>query len=180
MKRLRRGTMVQRASRLVPVVVVLDKLGIANSGTPPEGVSLKVECPFQEGHPPDRSGEKDMRIYSDGKAFCHMCAEGWDSVHLAARVWELSLMQAARHLLALQGIEVSDDDRESLAVKATPAQLRASAVAALAVWADANDINRFSAAYAKCLQAADDIVSEEHVDAWLTACQNFLRRAFRA
>jgi DNA primase len=70
MRRLHRGSIVDRAARRVPICDVLDWLGIPNPGTPPEGVSIKCLCPFQDTHPQERSGEKDMRIYSDGKGFC--------------------------------------------------------------------------------------------------------------
>lgn len=176
MKRLRRGSFVARAARMVPITVVLDHLGIQNPGTPEGGVSVKVHCPFQETHPPDRSGEKDMRIYSDGKAWCHLCTEGWDSVGLAARIWDLSRPLAARQLLAMQGIDVSgDEDVESLLREATPAQLRTSAVAALGVWADARGVDRFDPAYARCLEMADQITEPHHVDLWIAAAKDFLR-----
>lgn len=164
---------MDRAARMVPIVVVLDHLRIPNPGTPGEGVSIKVACPFQETHPPDRSGEKDMRIYSDGKAFCHMCAEGWDSVALAARVWDVSRPIAARRLLAMQGLDVSEDD-VIVTQAVTPAQLRTGAVAALGVWADRRGVDRFSDRYASCLTAADLIEREEQVSEWLTACKSFL------
>ncbi len=178
MRRLRRGSFVERASRLVPIVVVLDHLGIQNPGTPEGGVSVKVHCPFQETHPPDRSGEKDMRIYGDGKAFCHLCAEGWDSVALAARVWDLSRPLAARQLLAMRGLDVSgDEDMESLLTKPTPAQLRTSAVAALGVWSDFAGVSRFDESYRLCLSLADQIVEPRHVEQWLKASKDFLRRS---
>jgi hypothetical protein len=177
-KRLRRGSFVSRAVRLVPIVVVLDYIGIQNPGTPEGGISVKVHCPFQETHPPDRSGEKDMRLYSDGKAFCHLCAEGWDSVQLAARLWELTLPEAARRLLAMRGLDVSEED-EAFVQAVTPEQLRASAVAALGVWADANDVSRFTENYVRCLRLADQIQKSEHVDAWLRASKDFLTRSIR-
>lgn len=180
MRRLRRGSFVDRAARLVPITAVLDRLGIQNPGTPEGGVSVKVHCPFQETHPPDRSGEKDMRIYSDGKAFCHLCAEGWDSVGLAARVWDLSRPLAARQLLAMQGLDVSeDDDLDELLRQATPAQLRTGAVAAMGVWADGHGVDRFSEAYIRVLGLADQISKPEHVDQWLRASKEFLERTGR-
>lgn len=175
MKRLRRGSFVERAARMVPIVVVLDHLGISNPGTPEGGVTVKVMCPFQETHPPDRSGEKDMRIYSDGKAFCHICAEQFDSVGLAARIWDLSRPLAARQLMAMQGLDVGEDD-ESLVRVVTPAQLRSSAIAALGVWADARDVDRFGPAYATVMQVADRITEPEHVQEWLEASKDFLER----
>jgi hypothetical protein len=171
-QQLRRGRITDRAARLVPVCVVLDMLNIPNPGTPPEGVSVKVACPFQELHPQDRSGEKDMRIYGDGKAYCHMCAEGWDSVALAAKLWEVTRVQAARQLLAAQGLEVTAEDEVVATV--TPAQLRSASVAALGIWADANGVDRFSERYVRCLGLADQIQTAEHVDAWLSACKTFL------
>jgi len=175
-RRLRRGSFVDRAARLIPIVVVLDHLRIANPGTPGDGVSIKVMCPFQETHPPDRSGEKDMRIYSDGRAFCHMCAEGWDSVGLAARVWDVTRPLAARRLMAMQGLDVGEDD-SSLVVPVTPAQLRTGAVAALGVWADRRGVDRFSESYARCLDAADQIATPDHVLKWLAAAKEFLEKA---
>lgn len=176
-RRLRRGGFVSRAARLVPISDVLNWIGIAAPGTPPEGVSVKVFCPFSETHPPDRAGEKDMRIYSDGKGYCHLCAEGWDSVGLAARVWELSRPEAARAILAHAGLDVSgDEDWEAVLAKPRPEQLRTGAVAALGVWADAHEVSRFSEHYVRCLQLADQITEPEHVDQWLSACKSYLER----
>jgi hypothetical protein len=178
MKQLRRGSIVDRAARRVPICDVLDWIGIPNPGTPPDGVSVKCLCPFQDTHPPDRSGEKDMRIYADGKGFCHLCAEGWDSVRLVARIWSLTLPEAARAVLARSGLDVSgDDELASLLSKPTPQQLRPGALAALAVWADAREVDRFGPDYARCLQLADQIIEPHHVDKWLLACKEFLSHA---
>jgi hypothetical protein len=177
-KQLRRGSVVDQAARRVSVCEVLDWIGIQNPGTPPEGVSVKCTCPFQETHPGDRSGEKDMRIYGDGKAFCHMCNEQWDSVRLVSQIWSLTLPEAARAVLARSGLDVSGDDHlASLLSKPTPQQLRPGALAALAVWADSQNIDRFGESYARCLQLADKITEPHHVDKWLTACKGFLSHA---
>ena len=178
MRQLRRGSIVDRAARRVPICDVLDWIGIPNPGTPPDGVSVKCFCPFQETHPLERSGEKDMRIYADGKGFCHLCNEQWDSVRLAAQIWSLTLPEAARAVLARSGLDVSgDDELVSLLSKPTPQQLRPGALAALAVWADARDIDRFGSDYARCLQLADQILEPHHVDKWLLACKEFLSHA---
>jgi hypothetical protein len=155
---------------------VLTWLNVQNPGTPGEGVSVKVMCPFSETHPPDRSGEKDMRIYSDGKAFCHMCATQYDSVGLAAQAWGLTRVEAARAVLSRAGLDVSsEEDWESQLSAPSPEQMRTSAVAALGVWADAQQVDRFDPRYSACLEAADQIQSAEHVDMWLDACKAFLR-----
>jgi hypothetical protein len=175
MRRLHRGSIVDRAARRVPICDVLDWLGIPNPGTPPEGVSIKCLCPFQDTHPQERSGEKDMRIYSDGKGFCHLCAQQWDSVRLASQIWSLTLPEAARMVLARSGLELSEDEElSSLLAKPTPQQLRPGALAALAVWADARSIDRFGSGYGRCLELADQIIEPHHVDAWLSACKKFL------
>jgi hypothetical protein len=178
MKQLRRGSIVDRAARRVPICDVLDWIGIPNPGTPPDGVSVKCFCPFQETHPLERSGEKDMRIYGDGKGFCHLCNQQWDSVRLASQIWSLTLPEAARAVLARSGLDVSgDDELVSLLSKLTPQQLRPGALAALAVWADARDVDRFGPEYARCLQLADQIIEPHHVDKWLLACKEFLSHA---
>lgn len=175
MRRLRRGSPTQRAARLVPVSDVLTWLGIATPGTPGPGVSVKVFCPFSETHPPDRAGEKDMRIFSDGKAFCHMCATQYDSVALAAQAWGLTRAEAAQAVLARSGMDVSeDDDLASLVARVTPEALRIGAVAALGVWADRTGVDRFGAEYARCLELADQIREPDHVEQWLTACKQHL------
>lgn len=173
--RLRRGGFVSRAARLVSVSDVLGWLNIASPGTPPEGVSLKVFCPFSETHPPDRSGEKDMRIYADGKAYCHMCATQYDSVAMAAQAWGLSRPEAARAVLARAGLDVSgEEDWEAALAKPRPEQLRTGAVAALGVWADRAGVSRFTEHYVRCLELADQITEPEHVDQWLSACKLYL------
>lgn len=178
--RLRRGGFVQRAARLVSVSDVLGWLNIDSPGTPGVGVSLKVFCPFSETHPPDRSGEKDMRIYSDGKAFCHMCATQYDSVAMAAQAWGLTRPEAARAILSRAGLDVANNEElESQLAKPRPEALRTGSVAALGYWADTRGVNRFSEDYARCLVLADQIMEPEHVDQWLQACKDFLehRRA---
>jgi hypothetical protein len=173
--RLRRGGFVSRAARLVPAGDVLTWLGIPNPGTPGEGVSVKVFCPFSETHPPDRSGEKDMRLYSDQRAFCHMCAQGYDSVGLAAQAWGLTRPEAARAVLSRAGLDVSGvEELDEALAKPRPEALRTGAVAALAYWADTRGVSRFSAQYVQCLGLADQIIEPDHVDLWITACKKYL------
>lgn len=176
-KSLRRGSFAQRAARMVPISDVLTWLGVANPGTPPDGVSVKVFCPFSETHPPDRAGEKDMRMYGDGKAYCHICAQQYDSVSLAQQAWALSRMEAARAVLAHAGLDVGDDENLSLLRQVSPEARRSGAIAALGTWADHRGVDRFGAPYARCLSLADHIQQEEHVEQWLSACKTFLEQS---
>lgn len=175
--RLRRGGFVSRAARLVSVSDVLGWLGISSPGTPGVGVSLKVFCPFSETHPPDRAGEKDMRIYSDGRGFCHMCSTQYDSVAMAAQAWGLTRPEAARAILSRAGLDVSGEEELDEALsRPRPEHLRMGAVAALGHWADFRGVSRFDASYARCLTLADQIIEPEHVGQWLTACKAFLEQ----
>ena len=175
-RRLRRGGFVTRAARLVSASEVLNWVGIPAPGTPPPGVSVKVTCPFSETHPPDRQGEKDMRIYNDGRAYCHICTEQYDSVALAAQLWSLTRFEAAKAILARSGLDMSgsEEDLQSLLVQIKPERLRGDAVHALGVWADVNGIDRFGDSYFRCLGLADQIKSEDHIQGWLTACKDYL------
>jgi hypothetical protein len=49
-----------------------------------------------------------------------------------------------------------------------------NAVAALAIWADAHQVDRFSREYVKCLMLADRIVFPEHIETWLEFSKNLL------
>lgn len=174
MRRLHRGGLVDRAVRLVPVGDVLMKLGIQFPGTPPAGSSFKIYCPFGDYHP-DRGKEKEMRIYSDGRVYCHICRRQYDSVSLFASVAQVSPMIAARQLLVDAGYSSSEDDPGIRIVEETPPEkLQSGALAALGVWADAREIDRLSERYLRCVQTADQILDPEHVQAWLSACKQHL------
>lgn len=172
-RRLRRGGPVSRANRLVSISDVLGWLGIAAPEVPV--TSVKVMCPFVETHPADRQGEKDMRLYVDGHAFCHVCQEQYTTVKLISQAWDLSPIDAARAALARAGLDLTgNEDLESLLTAPSPERLRTGAVAALGWWADQHDIDRFGSEYARCLQLADQIKEPEHVDLWLIACKAHL------
>lgn len=175
MKRLHHGGVVQRAIRLIPVGVVLDQLGISYPGTPPAGSSYKVYCPFGDYHP-DRGAEKEMRLYSDGKAYCHICQRQYDSVALASQAWGMAYPEAAKALLVAGGFSAApeDSEEERILKETSPEELRTGAVAALGVFADARDIDRFGDRYARCMEAADAITRPEHVEKWLARCKEFL------
>lgn len=175
MRRLHRGGVVERAVRLVPVGAVLTQLGIIFPGTPPAGSSYKIYCPFGDYHP-DRGAEKEMRIYSDGRAYCHLCRRQYDSVALAAQAWGMTYPEAAQKLLVDAGFSAapSDSEEERALKETTPEQLQTGALAALAVFADARGIDRFDEPYRRCLRAADAITKPEHVEQWLAACKKLL------
>jgi len=175
MKRLHHGGVVDRAVRLIPVGDVLTKLGVQFPGTPPAGSSYKVYCPFGELHP-DRGAEKEMRLYADGRAFCHICRRQYDSVSLFAQFAGVSPVIAARQLLVDAGYSSRDDDQGIRIVEEIPPEkLRVGALAALAVWADARGIDRLTdERYLRCVEVADVITKEEHVQQWLDACKRRL------
>lgn len=174
MKRLHHGTVVDRAVRLIPVGDVLLKLGVQFPGTPPAGSSYKVYCPFGELHP-DRGAEKEMRLYADGRAFCHICRRQYDSVSLFAQAVGVSPVIAARQLLVDAGYSSKDDDQGIRVVEDIPPEkLQARALAALAVWADAHEIDRFSDAYLRVSDTADHITEQDHVRRWLDAAKRRL------
>lgn len=167
MRRLRRGGLIQQANKAVPITEVLRSMGADAPGIPPDGSSVKVYCPYGHFHP-DGGAEKEARLYSDGKLYCYVCNEQHDSVSLAAKEWGCRPLVAARLLLAGRVVaeEVIYADRSF--------ELRAGAVAALGVWADACGVDRFSESYAQCLQVADRICEPGHVDQWLQVCKTML------
>lgn len=174
MKRLHRGGVVARAVRLVSVVDVLAQLGVDAPGLPPSGSSYKIYCPFGDNHS-DRGAEKEMRVYSDGRAYCHKCQRQYDSVSLAAQAWGVAPGIAARQLLVTAGFSAASEDAEfEHREEVSPEQLRTGAVAALAAFADLRGVDRFSEVYRRCLHAADKIMSPEHVDQWLAASKRLL------
>jgi hypothetical protein len=170
MRRLHRPGVIGQANERVPITSVLASLGVLVAEPPPSGVSIKIECPFSFLHPPGKD-RREMRLYSDGKAYCHICVTQYDSVSMAAQAWGCSQLVAAQRLLA--GQEVATERRVSKSMYAS----RAAAVAALGEWADANGVDRFSATYARCLTVADAISTEEQVGSWLRACKRVLTRS---
>lgn len=170
MRRLRYGGVIQQAIKAVPITEILRSMGVDAPGLPPFGSSVKIYCPNGIYHP-DGGAEKEVRLYPDGKMYCHICVEQHDSVSLAAQAWGCRPLVAARQLL--EGREVAE---ASVVVADRSYELRAGAVAALGVWADARGVDRFSEAYRRCTVAADGICEPEDVDRWLAACKVALTR----
>lgn len=167
MKRLHRGGIIQQANTAVPIFEILRTMGVDAPTLPPFGTSVKIYCPNGIYHP-DRGAEKEARLYADGKMYCHICDEQHDSVSLAAQLWGCRPLSAARQLL--EGRVISED----VALADQSYELRAGAVLALGVWADANDVDRFTEAYRQCLKDADGIHLPEDVDRWLGSAKDAL------
>lgn len=169
MRRLRYGGVIQQANKAVSIVEILKSMGIDAPGIPPFGTSVKVYCPYGIYHP-DRGAEKEARLFSDGKLYCYVCDEQHDTVSLAAQAWGCRPMVAARQLL--EGREVTLDP----VMRDRSWELRAGALAALAVWADAREVDRFSESYLRCTTAVDGVRDPQDVDRWLRACKTALAR----
>lgn len=143
-------------------------LSVYVDALPPSGVSRKIECPFSFLHPEGKD-PREMRLYSDGKAYCHVCLKQYDSVAMAAQGWGCSNLEAAHRLLDGQDVNTET------VVKRSMYATRASAVSALAEWADTHGVDRFSGTYRRCLTVADAISSEDQVRDWLNACKRVLK-----
>ena len=165
---------MDRAVRLIPVGDVLTKLGVQFPGTPPAGSSYKAYCPFGDLHP-DRGAEKEMRLYADGRAFCHVCRRQYDSVSMFAQKMDVSPIIAARQLLVDAGYSSHEEDQGLRVVEDTPPEkLQMGALAALAIWADAHGVDRFSEDYLRVVDTASFIIEEEHVRRWVAAAKRRL------
>jgi hypothetical protein len=167
MRRLHRPGVIGQANERVPLIAVLASLGILVEMSPLPGTNIRIDCPFSYLHPEGKD-RREMRLYSDGKAYCHVCVTQYDSVSMAAQAWDCSQLTAAQRLLAGQAVESSHQGNRSLYAT------RACAVAALAEWADAHEVDRFSEMYGRCLTAADAISIPEQVAPWLAACKRAL------
>ena len=167
MKRLHRVNSISRACAQTPMHVVLAMAGVEVAGPPPPGTSLKIWCVNSHLHP-DGGREREMRLYSDNKAYCHICRKQYDPVSLAAQVWDCSQKVAALRLL------VGSTDSDEQSAPQYVFQLRAGAVAALGVWADAHEIDRLGPEYQSCLNVASRITDSSHVIKWLEVCKKVL------
>lgn len=169
MRRLHRPGVIAQAVKLTSILSVLASLGVAVDTLPAYGTSRKIECPFSYLHPEGKD-RREMRLYADGKAYCHVCLCQYDSVSMAAQAWDCGQLVAAQRLLAGQEVVPAQEYARSMYA------VRAAAVAALAVWADANEVDRLSETYHKCLKLADVISAPEHVGPWLAACKRALTK----
>jgi hypothetical protein len=167
-RRLHRPGDIGRAVASVPIIDVLASLGVIVEAAPLPGTTQKIWCPFSDLHP-DGGRQREMRLYSDGKAHCHICVKQYDSVSMAAQAWGVSQRIAAQRLLEGQEVITERQAVRSLYV------VRAGAVAALGVWADRVGIDRFGLEYRRCLALADHIQEPGHVKLWLAASKQFLR-----
>ena len=169
MRRLHKPGVIGQANERVSIISVLASLGVLVEAPPHPGTNIRIDCPFAYLHPEGKD-RREMRLYSDGKAYCHICLVQYDSVSMAAQAWDCGQLVAAQRLLSGQAVETSHQVQRSLYVT------RASAVAALAEWADAHEMDRFSERYRRCLTAADAITAPEQVGTWLAACKRALSR----
>lgn len=169
MRRLRRGGVIEQAKAAVSLIDVLSGMGVEVSGFPPPGTSIKIWCPFSHLHP-DGGREREMRLYGDDrvKVFCHICQQQFDVVSLSASLWDCSQPEAARRLLGGRSVVL-----EAVGGR-TAHDLQVSAVAALGLWADAREVDRFGEQYRTVLATADRILDQSHVDVWLSAAKSAL------
>jgi hypothetical protein len=170
MKRLHKGGVIARARNEVSITVVLAELGVWVEGLPSGDSNIRVHCPFGEISHSDGGLKKELRVYADNKAYCHSCEKQYDSVSLMMEAWDLPAGVAARQLLARAGLSQSDLDLPIAQQKVN----RPAMLAALAVWADSNKIDRFAESYAVCLENADKVKMPEDVASWLKEAKEYL------
>ena len=171
MKRLRFRSVVDDAVERVSVVSVLRRLGVDIESLPSPGANIRVLCPFEDvNHSSDLRDRRQMRVYSDNRAYCHACQMQYTSVSLMAVTWGCSYSAAARRLLD----GVAAPAPTIVEVSSRMPVVRANMAAALGVWADGRGVDRTGAAYGECLARLDAAATEQGAWEWLCASKRYL------
>lgn len=169
MKRLRYRSVVDEADSRVSIVSVLQTLGVDITSPPSPGSNVRVLCPFEEiNHSGTLRDRRQMRVYSDNRAYCHECQCQYTPTKLLAADWGCSRVRAAQQLLGVLEAEVERTAPSRLPV------LRINMAAALAVWADSHDVDRMSDAYGAWISMLDRVESDADALEWLTSAKRTL------
>lgn len=173
MRRLRYRSIVAEADDRISIILILQRLGVEVESAPEPGSNIRVLCPFENfNHSGTMRDRRQMRIYSDNRAYCHECNCQYTPTSLMAMEWGCTRGRAAQQLLS--ALETSTE-REEL-VSRMPV-VRANVTAALAIWAEAHGVVRMSELYGRWMDHLDSAATEAEALEWLAAAKRSLSRS---
>lgn len=132
------------------------------------GDRVRARCPF--GHDERRF---NLAFLPDGKSFCYSCGKPFDTVQLAARVWGMSQLDAARelnqafHLGIADGTPSADERRQRQQARRTLEDQRREAARS---WAAACEAEQETISAMERFKP-DDVGTPAHEKAWAAFCE---------
>lgn len=183
MRTRRRSPLIDLANNQVPILEVCRWVGMSvPEGTPPR--SLKVHCPFGEIAHTDGGIAPALRVYPDTNgAYCFSCGF-FSSVWLAASIWNVRQVEAARMLLDRIGYQPVSTAQLWALAQVRPAPDTTALSQALRVFCERTDAawsrHQFEEQPAeildRCLALLSYVQTSEQAEEWLCHSKLIMQR----